>query len=174
MSSRVRPPSGAKTARRRPVDPVQPDPVEIGGQLRVSVARLARLLRQQDESGLSATLTAALATISREGPLTLGELATRERVAPPSVTKLVAKLEARGLVERTVDDRDRRVHWVTISPKGQRQLEASRTRRTAWLATRLADMSADDLARLAAILPILDALAEPDAPEPDAPGRPPR
>jgi DNA-binding MarR family transcriptional regulator len=86
----------------------------------------------------------------------------------------VAKLEARGLVGRTVDDRDRRVKWVAISPEGQRQLDASRTRRTAWLATRLADMSADDLARLAAILPILDALAEPDAPEPDAPGRPPR
>ena len=140
----------------------------------MSVARLARLLRQQDESGLSATLTAALATVSREGPLTLGELATRERVAPPSITKVVAKLEARGLVGRTVDDRDRRVKWVAISPEGQRQLDASRTRRTAWLATRLADMSADDLARLAAILPILDALAEPDAPEPDAPGRPPR
>src|SRR4051812_41879678 len=79
------------------------DPVEVAGHLRMSVARLARLLRQQDESGLSAPLTAALATISREGPLTLGQLAAQERVAPPSITKVVGKLEDRGLVERQVD-----------------------------------------------------------------------
>jgi DNA-binding MarR family transcriptional regulator len=152
----------------------EPDPVEVGGHLRMSVARLARLLRQVDESGLSATLTSALVTIAREGPLTLGELATRERVAPPSITKVVGKLEARGLVERTVDERDRRVNRVAISPEGERQLEASRTRRTAYLATRLAGLPAADLARLAAILPILDALAEPDGDEPDplaGPGR---
>ena len=128
----------------------------------MSVARLARLLRQQDDSGLSATLTSALVTIARDGPVTLGELASRERVAPPSITRVVAKLEARGLVERTVDDRDRRVNRVAISAEGRHQLEASRTRRTAWLVTRLVELPAEDLARVAEILPILDALAEAD------------
>jgi len=144
------------------------DPVDVAGHLRVSVARLARLLRQQDESGLSPTLTAALATISREGPLTLGELAARERVAPPSITKVVGKLEDRGLVERSVDERDRRVTRVEISPSGREQLEAGRTRRTAWLAKRLMDLPADDLDRLADALGVLDALAERET-EPDEP-----
>src|SRR3954466_10589348 len=109
-------------------------PAEVAGSLRFSVIRLARLLRQQDRSGLSPTLTAALATISREGPLTLGELAGREQVAPPSITKVVAKLEDRGLVERRLDERDRRVTRVEVSAAGRAQLEAARTRRTAWLA----------------------------------------
>jgi DNA-binding MarR family transcriptional regulator len=143
------------------------DPVEMAGHLRMSVARLARLLRQQDESGLSATLTAALATIAREGPITLGELAARERVAPPSITKVVAKLEERGLVERTVDEQDRRVNRLSVSRAGRRQLEALRTRRTAWLVTRLTELAPDDLERLAAAVPVLDQLAELD-PRPDA------
>jgi len=125
----------------------------------MSVARLARLLRQQDESGLSATLTAALATISREGPMTLGELAAREQVAPPSITKVVGKLEDRGLVERRVDDRDRRVTRVEISPAGTDQLVAARDRRTAWLATRLFDLDPVELDALAQALTVLDALA---------------
>ena len=138
------------------------DPVEVAGHLRMSVARLARLLRQQDESGLSPTLTAALVTISRDGPLTLGQLAARERVAPPSITKVVGKLEDRGLVERRVDQTDRRVTRVEIRPAGREQLEASRTRRTAWLATRLLELADDDLGRLVQVLPILDALADAD------------
>ena len=140
------------------------DPVELAGHLRMSVARLARLLRQQDESGLSATLTAALATISREGPMTLGELAARERVAPPSITKVVGKLEDRGLVERRIDDRDRRVTRVEISPAGTEQLVAARNRRTAWLATRLLDLDPADLDRLAGAVAVLDALAEAEPP----------
>jgi DNA-binding MarR family transcriptional regulator len=138
------------------------DAVELAGHLRMSIARLARLLRQQDESGLSATLTAALVTISREGPMTLGDLAARERVAPPSITKVVGKLEDRGLVERRVDDRDRRVTLVEISPAGTEQLVAARNRRTAWLATRLLDLDPADLGRLAQALAVLDALAEAD------------
>jgi DNA-binding MarR family transcriptional regulator len=147
----------------RPTEsPGEVDPVEVAGHLRMSVARLARLLRQQDESGLSPTLTAALATIAREGPLTLGQLAARERVAPPSITKVVGKLEGRGLVDRQVDERDRRVTRVEVSPAGRDQLEASHTRRTAWLATRLIDLSDADLDRVVQALAVLDALADAD------------
>jgi len=146
------------------------DPVELAGHLRMSVARLARLLRQQDESGLSPTLTAALATIAREGPMTLGELATRERVAPPSITKVVGKLEDRGLVERRLDDRDRRVTRVEVSVAGRAQLEASRTRRAAWLAARLLELPEADLEQLAQALVIIDALADADAEAPDVDG----
>jgi DNA-binding MarR family transcriptional regulator len=172
--SRSRPPADP-TPEPRAGASGELDAAEVAGHLRMAVARLARLLRQQDESGLSATLTAALATISREGPLTLGELAAREQVAPPSITKVVGKLEDRGLVERRVDERDRRVTRVEISPAGLEQLEASRTRRAAWLATRLTELPPADVERLVGALPVLDALAavDPevtgDADEPAAP-----
>src|SRR5207237_385907 len=65
---------------------------ETAERLRLSIARLARLLRQQDDSGLGPTVTAALSSIATHGPLTLGDLAARERVAPPTITKVVEKM----------------------------------------------------------------------------------
>ena len=97
----------------------------------------------------------------RCGPLTLGDLASREQMAPPSITKAVAKLETLGLVRRSKDDHDRRVFRVEITAKGRRQLEASRTRRTAWLATRLREVSEEDLAVLDAAASVLDRLTSP-------------
>lgn len=125
------------------------DPVEVADALRLSVARLARILRQQDAGSLGPTLSSALATINAEGPLTLGALAGREHVAPPSITKVVEKLEARGLVRRSRDGEDRRVVRVEVTPAGRRHIAVARSRRTAWLATRLQELPAEDLARLA-------------------------
>ncbi len=137
------------------------DVVELAGHLRFAVARLNRQLRQQDQSGLSATLGAALASISRDGPLTLSQLAATEQVSPPSITRLVDKLADRGFVTRQVDPDDRRVTRVRITAAGRRQLESIRTRRTAWLASRLAELSTDDVARLDAALAVLDGLVAP-------------
>ena len=131
---------------------------ELVGRLRLSVARLARLLRQQDESGMTPTMTATLATIAREGPLTLGALAAAEQVAPPTVTKAIDKLEAEGLVERIIDENDRRVCRVQITAAGHRQIEANRSRRNAWLADQLAALSADERERLAAAVDVLEHL----------------
>lgn len=152
------------TSRRSaspPADIETLDPTEIAGQLRFAVVRLARVLRQQDAGGLSLTLGTTLAAVARTGPLTLGELATQEQVARPSITKAIDQLQARGLVERRTDDADRRVCRVQITTKGRRQLDANRTRRTAWLATRLRDLSPADLATLGAAATVLDQLVEP-------------
>lgn len=136
------------------------DPVALAGSLRFSVTRLARLLRQQDESGLAPTLTAALATIAREGPVTLGVLAAREQVTAPTITKVVEKLEARGFVSRQADASDRRVCRVQVTAAGRRQLEAVKKRRTAWLSGRLKTLSPQELERLAAAAEVLDKLTE--------------
>jgi DNA-binding MarR family transcriptional regulator len=138
--------------------PVSSDPVAIAGRLRHSVFRLARLLRQQDDSGHPPALLTALAVIEREGPLTLGDLAAQEQVSPPTITKVVDTLEARGFVERIRDANDRRVWRVTATARGRRQLEASRSRRTEWLARQLRDLTVDDCARLAAALDVLETL----------------
>lgn len=131
---------------------------ETARRLRHSVTRLARLLRRQDGTVLSPTQGAALATVERHGPMTLGDLAAHEQVAPPTTTNVVSKLEAQGLVRRRRDADDGRVWLVELTAPGRRQLEASRTRKTAWLADRLRELPPEDLARLADALDVLDEL----------------
>ena len=133
---------------------------DTASRLRMSVARMARLLRQQDQSGFGPTLIAALSTISKEGPITLGELAAREQVAPPTITKVVEKLMASGLVERTADATDRRVSRVAVTRKGAKQLDVYRTRRTEWLADRLHSLTDDERDRLDAALDVLEKIIE--------------
>lgn len=135
----------------------------MAGRLRLSATRLARRLRQEADTGLSPSQLSALATIEHHGPMTLGALAEHERVAPPSITKLVAKLEAAGLTQRHPDPTDRRVTLVTLTGRGVTLLSKSRQRKTAWLASRLATLDDADLARLAAALDVLDAVVEQEA-----------
>ncbi|HZP29635.1 MAG TPA: MarR family transcriptional regulator [Acidimicrobiia bacterium] len=155
-----------------PTNPIETtkrvEPVEVAGRLRVSVTRLARLMRQQEASGLTPTLRAALATVARHGPLTLGELAAHEQVTKPTTTSIVTKLEARGLVARRADATDRRVCWVEVTPLGRSQLELNRERRTEWLASRLRALPADQLTCLAAALDALDTISERPERDPDA------
>ncbi|MPY94981.1 MAG: MarR family transcriptional regulator [Acidimicrobiia bacterium] len=139
------------------------DLVALSSRLRYSVARLNRLLRNQDGGGLGATASAALATVSRAGAPTLGELAAHEHVAAPTMTKVVAKLEERGLVRREADPSDGRVSRVVITAVGEVHLEENRSRRTAWLVGRLGDLDEHDVERLAAALPVLELLSTPPA-----------
>jgi DNA-binding MarR family transcriptional regulator len=138
-----------------------PDPADIGGmaaRLRVSATRLARLLRRQGDTGLSPSQISALTSVELHGPLTLGALADHERVAPPTITRVVAKLEEAGLVARRPDARDRRVVQVSVTPAGEALLAAVRARKDLWLAERLADLGDEDRARLAAALDVIDRL----------------
>jgi DNA-binding MarR family transcriptional regulator len=136
-------------------------PFDIGptaAHLRITVTRLARLLRRQGDTGLSPSQLSALTSIERHGPLTLGALADLERVAPPSITKVVAKLEERSLVTRRPDDIDRRVVRVSTTAAGEVLLAEVRQRKDVWLAARLADLDDDQRTRLVAALDVLDEL----------------
>jgi DNA-binding MarR family transcriptional regulator len=125
-----------------------PDAASVAAHLRLSTTRLARRLRRESGVDLTPSMAAALTTVAVNGPLTLGELAELEGVSPPTVTKVVARLTEAGLIVREPDAEDRRVCRVATSPAGARLLEASRDRRTAWLAERLARLDAADLATL--------------------------
>jgi DNA-binding MarR family transcriptional regulator len=129
---------------------------EIAARLRLSATRLARRLRQESSAGLSPSQQSALAVIANHGPLTLGALADLERVAPPSITKVVSKLECDGLVTRTPDPADRRVCRVATSPAGEALLEETRRRKTAWLTARISQLDAERQRRLADALDVLD------------------
>jgi DNA-binding MarR family transcriptional regulator len=137
-------------------------------RLRHGVNRLARLLRHQDDGDIGATSTAALATVAKRGPLTLGELASFEQVAPPTMTKVVDKLESHGFLARRVDPQDRRVARVSITASGTRYLDRSRARRTAWLEARLDELEPAQRSQLTGAIELLEAIiGEPDPrPEP--------
>lgn len=133
---------------------------ELADRLRLAVTRLARRLRQQTDVDASPTQVAVLSTIERRGPITLGDLATRERVRPPTVTAAVTRLEERGLLVRRPDPDDRRVVRVEITAAGRRLLARARSRKTAFLAKRLADLDDEDRDVLRAAVAVLDRVLE--------------
>lgn len=139
------------------------DIAALAAPLRLAVGRLSRRMRQESNDGYSLTQLGVLATLDREGPQSLGELAAIEQVAPPTMTKAVATLTDLGLVAKTADPDDRRVCRVALTTAGRRELARIRGRRNAWLATRLDGLAADDRAQLASVLPLLRALADDEA-----------
>src|SRR3954454_24558362 len=136
--------------------------LDLAVRLRLAITRTSRRLRQEAGPGLSPTLTAALATIDRHGPLTPSELAARERVQRPTATRLVARLDELGMVHRAADPVDRRSSLLTVTPEGRALLEEMRGRKTAFLASRIQGLDADDRAALDRAAAILERLLEDD------------
>ena len=126
----------------------------------VAIHLLRRLRREDAALGISAARLSALSVVVFAGPVTLGELAAAEDVTPPTMTRLVAALEAEGLVTRTADAGDRRVTRVRATAKGRRIMERGRSRRTAHLAAQLATLGREDLVVLDRAATILEDLIE--------------
>ncbi len=137
-----------------------PSHVDLAARLRLAVTRTARRLRQEAGTGLSPSLTAALATVERHGPLTPSELADLERVQRPTATRIAARLEAEGLVARAGDPADRRVSVLSATTEGVALLRKLRTRKNAYLARRLRELSEEDLAALERAADVLERLLE--------------
>jgi DNA-binding MarR family transcriptional regulator len=133
---------------------------ELANALRPTITRLARRLRQQDHTGLGPTLTAALSSINKHSGPTHGELAAIEQVAPPTITAVVGKMEAMGLVTRENDSTDRRVTRIRITPAGVEKLDEVRDRRTSWLATQLNTLTVDERRRLVDAADVLAKLVD--------------
>ena len=132
---------------------------ELAERLRLVSARLHRRLRQEADTGLSPSQQSALGTIDLRGPITLGDLAAAEQVTPPTITKVVARLEEEGLIDRTVDASDRRIIRVSTTREGRRRLEHSRARRNAFLAARLEELGLDATRRIHDAIDALEELA---------------
>jgi DNA-binding MarR family transcriptional regulator len=134
-----------------------PSTHDIADRLHSSAIHLLRRLRREDDaSGLPAPQLSALSVIVFGGPLTLGALATAEQVRPPTITRLVDKLEAAGLVERLSDAADGRISRVSATPKGVKLLHAGRRRRVATLAAALDALSKSERSTLSNALPVLE------------------
>lgn len=106
-----------------------------------AVVLLARRLRQERDSGLTPNQMSVLGALATNGPMTPGEIAQREQVRPPSITRIVSCLADDGLVTRQDHPEDGRQVMIAISAQGIAQLEHERERRDLWLAERLAALT---------------------------------
>ena len=134
--------------------------VELAGRLRVAVGLLVRRLRQRDPGHLSPPQLSALVTIEAAGPIRNGDLAARENVAAPTMTRMVGALEEAGLVNRRPDPSDARGSLVSLAPGGAAALRALRRERNNILIQKLAALSPEQRAALEAALPALEALRD--------------
>jgi DNA-binding MarR family transcriptional regulator len=134
---------------------LSPSSSALASRLRLVIARTARRLRQEAGADLSPSLSSALASIEGHGPLTPSEIAAREGIQRPTVTRVLARLEDDGLVARTAGALDRRSCTIAITATGHEVLEDLRTRKDAYMARRLDSLTPEDrevLDRAAGIL----------------------
>lgn len=136
--------------------------LDLAASLRLSVARLARRLRQQTANELTPSQSSALISIERRGPLTPSELAEIERIQRPTATRILGVLIEQGYVAREADTTDRRSSRVSITRTGAAVLARGRRRKNAYLARRLEALDADELATLERAAVLLERLVEED------------
>src|SRR3954468_19088790 len=129
---------------------------ELAKSLRDAIQRLNRRVRQTRPVGdLTYGQLSALTSLQLAGALTPRELADTERVQPPTMTKIVGKLEERGLVVRTPHPTDRRQVILSATERGRAVYAQFEKARNEWLARQLAELSPeerDTLERAAQIL----------------------
>ena len=132
----------------------------VADSLRPTLLRLARELRREKIAGVSPHQVALLVAIKYAPGVTVGGLAAEERVSTAAMSKRVSRLERSGLVARTRSEADRRCIGLTLTEDGQRTLRRVRSRRTAWLASRLGALTPTELAAVGAAAEPLARLLE--------------
>jgi DNA-binding MarR family transcriptional regulator len=96
----------------------EPASSELAARLRVTIGRLQRQIRRRAVGGLTLSQVSALVSVEQYGPLRAGDLAVRESVSAPTMTRILTVVEERGLVERRVDPTDRRASSIALTRAG--------------------------------------------------------
>lgn len=110
---------------------------------------------RDQHNDLGMNQVSALSVLTK-GDLPIGALADRERMQPPSMTRIVNALEELGHVVRRPGEDDRRRSVVSLTESGRAVVLADRRRRDAWLALRLAELTAQEREVLRQAVPILE------------------
>jgi DNA-binding MarR family transcriptional regulator len=139
------------------------DAMAVADMLRPTLLRLGRELRQEKIAGVSPHQIGLLIAIKYAPGVTVGELAAEERVSTAAMSKRVSRLERDGLVARTPSEADRRCVGLALTEDGQRTLRRVRSRRTAWLASRLGALTPGELAAVGAAAEPLAKLVDREA-----------
>ena len=133
---------------------------ELPTRLRLAIMRLARRLRQQADADATPSMLSALASIEYRQSVTLGELAEAERVTPPTMSKIVARLQETELVTRTPDPNDKRIQRLSLSIRGERFIARSKSRKNAYLAKKLRKLEPHEVAKLEAAVAVIEKILE--------------
>jgi DNA-binding MarR family transcriptional regulator len=133
------------------------EPLAVANRLRPALLKLARELRRESHAlGVTGGQVSLLIQIQRNRGIGVRGLAAIERMSPASMSGYVDRLEKAGLIRKSPDLNDRRRQGLTLTDEGERVLRSVKSRRTAWLAARLEQLSPDELAALdAAIEPLM-------------------
>jgi len=133
----------------------------LAGLVRDAITRVNRRLRQARPVGdITIAQISALQSLDVAGALTPRELADVERVAPPTMTRIVARLEERGLVQRTPHPSDGRQVILAPSVAGRLHMAEYRRARDEWLAQRLAGLTAAERETIQRATEILTRIAK--------------
>lgn len=135
---------------------------ELAARLRLAVGRLNRRIRIDDSESLPPLQLSTLVTVEQHGPLRLSELAHREGVTAPTMSRVLSALDEAGLVQRAPDPGDARGVLISMSEVGRVRLREVRSHRTALIARRLDRLDGAQRDALEAALPALEALLIPD------------
>lgn len=130
----------------------------IAARLRLVVGRLHRRIRIDGRESIPPLQLSALVTVEQHGPLRLSELARREAVTAPTMSRVLSALDEQGLVIRTPDPSDARGVQIVLSDDGAQRLTEVRSHRTALVARRLARLGDEERQQIIAALPALEAL----------------
>lgn len=140
---------------------IEDDERALATRLRLAVVRLNRRLRAQRSAEQSMTLTqlSALTTLKAQGPMSPGELAERERVRPPSMTRVISALEEADYVTRSPHPTDGRQIVIAVTAAGCEYIEADVCARERWLDERLAELTDDERGVLGRAAELIDRMA---------------
>lgn len=128
---------------------------DVAGRLAYVAGKFNRRLRSAT-GGLSHGLLSALASVRKAGPIRFADLAQIEQVSAPSITRLIAELEGRGLVTRSPDPHDRRASLVRVTPQGEDAVLRARAARGAVVAELLDVLSDSESDAIVTALPALE------------------
>lgn len=133
------------------------DDAQLASDLRLAVLRLNRRLRgQRTDARVTLTQVSALSTLHMFGPMTPGTLAQRERVQPPSMTRIIAGLEQLGFLDREPHPTDGRQVIVSVSEPGLQYVKDEVNAREAWLDAELSGLDPEEIMTLRAATTIID------------------
>lgn len=120
----------------------------LAAELRVAIMRTSRRVRAEGASREISPGQYSVLVGVVDGPRTSGQLAEREQIQAPSMTRIVNGLVAAGFVTREANPQDGRQVMVQITSAGTEVLQQARSRRTQWLAQRVAALTAEERATL--------------------------
>jgi DNA-binding MarR family transcriptional regulator len=138
--------------------PIDAEVEDATARLYLAIGRLARLLRRTGSPGLGPGAVSALATLARCGPMRLGDLANKEGVAPPTLSRIVAALVEAGYVKREPDPQDGRAWLATPTPEGETMVSGVRSARVRELQRRIEQLTPEHVSALVHALDALETL----------------